>query len=269
MKKKILGVFGVLLLVVLTGCGGQDKEINVSGSTSIAPLMEKLVAAYTKDNKVTINVNADGSSAGIKAASEGVSQIGMASRDLKDDEKKLGLTNDVIAKDAITIIVNKNNKVKDLSKKQIKDIFSGKIKNWSKVGGANQPITVLSREDGSGTRSAFEELFELLNIDETSMINNAKPVIANSTGAVLENVKSKDGAIGYISLGSLNDEVHSLSVDKVSPSEQTVLNNTYLVSRPFLLVSKDANEETKKFIDFIKSKEGQKIVSEEGYVKLN
>lgn len=266
-KFGLLAIIAVLGITMITGCS-KSEALEISGSTSVAPLMEKLVGSYKEKNDVTINTNADGSSAGIKAASEGISNIGMSSRELKDDETKLGLENNVIALDAIGVVTSKSNKVSNLTIEQLKKIYSGQIKNWKDLGGADLPIVVISREDGSGTRSAFEEIAGLLNDDETSMVDKANPVIVNSTGAVIENVAQKEGAIGYLSLGSIDDKVKLLSVNSVIPSEETVKNKKYLLSRNFNLVTKDANDATKKFVDFILSDEGQKIVKAEGYVSI-
>lgn len=263
MKKIIkISLAMVLCMITMVGCSN-SKALEVSGSTSIAPLMEKLKEKY----KGEININADGSSAGIKAVKEGVSDIGMSSRELKDDEKK-GVETNVIALDAIAVITNKNNKVKGLTKKQLQEIYSGKITNWKEVGGKDLAIVVTSREEGSGTRTAFEEILGLLNDDNSSKVTGSNLIIMNSTGSVLENVTQKEGAIGYISLGSVDDSINTLEVDKVMPSEKTVKDKKYLLSRNFNIVTKDADEATKAFVDFILGDEGQKIIKEQGFITV-
>lgn len=266
MKKRILGVL-VVGLLLFSGCS-KSNSLEVSGSTSIAPLMEKVSAAYKAKSEVEVNINADGSSAGIKAASEGISQVGMVSRELKDEEKSLGLETHVIALDAIAVVANKENSVKNITLDQLQQIYSGKIKNWKELGGADLPIVVVTREDGSGTRSAFEEIVDLLNDDKSSKVDNASPVIVNSTGAVLENVSQKSGAIGYVSLGSVNNTINTVAIDGVSANEATVKAKTYAISRNFNLVTKDQNDTTKAFIDFILSSEGQKVVVDEGFISI-
>lgn len=263
--KKISMLVLVAFVFVLSACSS-STGITISGSTSVTPLMEDLVAEYKKTNDVEIVVNSDGSSAGIKAAAEGVSDIGMSSRELKDDELNLGLTNQVIALDAIGVIVHPNNKVSGLTLDQITKIFSGQIKNWKEVGGADLPIVLVSREDGSGTRGAFEELVDLLNEDDSSKVDANNPVIGNSTGAVIENVSQKEGAIGYASVGSLEDTVKTIKVDKVLPTEDNILNGTYKIARNFNILTKEVSAEVQKFIDFILSAKGQAIVVDSGYV---
>lgn len=271
MIKRIVSVVAVAILAIgVAGCSGSNSDsIQVSGSTSVAPLMEKIKAAYTKDNKVEIAINPDGSSAGIKAADAKVSNIGMSSRVLSDDEKGLKLTDDVIALDAIAIIVNTDNKITNISLDQLKNIYAGKITNWKDLGGANQPITLVSRESGSGTKTAFEETLKLLNEDGSSKVDTLKPITANSSGAVLENVKTKPGSIGYISVESADKSVKVLSLDKVKPEEKTILDKTYKLSREFHLVYKEANDQTKKFLDYINSAEGKKVIKAAGFVPKN
>lgn len=262
--KKISITFLLILSFVLSGCQSFDG-LEVSGSTSITPLMEKLSKSYREENNIAININSDGSSAGIKAASLGISDLGMTSRELKGDELNLGLNQTLIAYDAIGIIVNSGNGIKNLSMDQLHDIFSGKIRNWKYVGGMDLPIVVISREDGSGTRIAFEEMVDLLNEDGTSKVNIPLPVIVNSSGSTIENVKQKIGAIGYVSAGSINDEIKTLKIDNVFPTSESIRSKEYKISRNFILVSKDESEDTKKFIEFILSEKGQVIVNEKGY----
>lgn len=262
--KKISVTFLLVLSFLLSGCSNFDG-IEISGSTSITPLMNTLSTAYQKENNIAININADGSSAGIKAASLNISDIGMSSRELKDDELELGLNKTLIAYDAIGIVVNKGNKISELTSQQLYEIFSGKIRNWKYVGGIDLPIVVVSREDGSGTRIAFEEIVGLLNDDGTSKVNMTTPVIVNSSGATIENVKQKIGAIGYVSAGSISEEIKSLKIDSVFPISENIRNKKYKLARNFYLLSKDEKEETKKFIEFILSEKGQVIVNEKGY----
>lgn len=263
MKNKIkVLLVAAMSMLVMVGCS-KSEVLEVSGSTSIAPLMEQLVKGYGKD----VNVNADGSSAGIKAVQEEVSDIGMVSRELKDKEQE-GLETSVIAKDAIAVVVNKNNSVKQLTKQQLQDIYTSKIKNWKDVGGKDLAIVLTTREDGSGTRSAFEEILDLLNEDKSSKIASPNLVVSNSTGSIIENVKQKEGAIGYVSLGSVDASLTTIALDNVIPNDQSIKENKYLLSRNFNLVSKNADKKTNEFLDFILSPDGQKIVKEQGFIPL-
>jgi len=274
-KTKWLGVMVALLLVVgaAAGCAGKEQAktgvegeqqsalsgtINIAGSTSVQPLSEDLADAFMKKNPgVKINVAGGGSSAGIKAAQDGAADIGASSRELKPEEKT-GLTETVIAKDGIAIIVNPKNGVSELTLDQIKKIFAGEITNWKEVGGKDAPINVFTREEGSGTRGAFEEI--VMGKDKKI---TGKAGVQNATGAVRTAVERDENAIGYISLGSLNEKVKAVTVDGVKPSEETVLNGTYKISRPFIYLTKGApTGVVKAYIDFVLGPEGQKIVGE-------
>lgn len=273
-------VFVVLLMVVLAasfGCGksadkpndqGNGKlsgNIQIAGSTSVQPIAEELATVFMEKNSgVNIEVQGGGTSAGIKAAVDGVANIGMASRELKDEEKGLGLTAKVIAKDGIAIVVNPANQVSDLTMEQVKGIFSGEVTNWKEIGGSDTPIVVINREEGSGTRGAFEELVLGKDVKFTE-----SAAIQNSTGAVRTGVASDPNAVGYISMGSLEQSVKALKIDGVEPNEEKVLDGTYKISRPFNFLTKgEPTELSKAFIDLILSSEGQEIVSEE-FVPIN
>ncbi len=282
-KILIFGLLALALVVVTAGCGqkaaDQDKEgtgegqptgqlsanIQLAGSTSVQPLAEELARVYMEKNpQVKIDVQGGGSSAGVKAAVEGVANIGMASRELKEDEKTSGLVPTVIAKDGIAVVVNTNNSVSDLTLDQIKKIFTGEIKNWSDLGGANASIVVINREEGPGTRDAFQEL--VLG-KEAKYTDSA--AIQNSTGAVRTAVSSDQNAVGFISMGSLNDTVKAVKVDGTEATEDNVLSGSYKVSRPFNFLTKgEAKDATKDFIDWVLSKEGQQVVGEE-FVPIN
>lgn len=245
------------------GGGSSDgTKVTLAGSTSVQPLAEELGKAYEASHKgVRIFVQGGGSGAGIKAAKAGTANIGMCSRELEPSEKNLKET--CIAKDGIAIIVNNSNKVSALTIEKIRDIFSGKIKNWKEVGGPDKKITVVVREAGSGTRGAFEELV----MKKDKIITNA--ITQNSTGAVHQTVALDPTAIGFISLGNLNEKVKALKVDGVYPTKTTVKNHTYKISRPFLFLTKAAPKgETAKFILWVTGPEGQKIVSKE-FISVN
>lgn len=269
-RKSILTICLTLLtvfsLIVFTGCGKADNQaqdgltgsITISGSTSVMPLSEELGQAFMDEHPdVKINVAGGGSSAGIKAAQEGTADIGASSRELKEDEQNLHVYE--IARDGIAIVVNPENPVTDLSLMQIAQIFSGEITNWKEVGGPDAPISVVTREDGSGTRSAFEEI---VLSDEQSIHGAA--TIQNSTGAIINTVATDPNAIGYVSIGSIGDNVKPIKVDGFEPTEENVKSGSYRISRPFLYLTKEEPQGVvKAFIDWVLSPEGQEIVGEE------
>jgi len=269
MKRILTLCLSLVALFALTACGGSNA-LEVSGSTSVAPLMDKLAGFYQEATGNEVNVTSDGSSAGIRAATEGVSDIGMSSRAITADELAQGITAYTIAVDAIGVIVNPANDVTNLTTEQLTQIFSGEITNWNQVGGADLPIVVISREAGSGTRSAWEENLHLDAEDGTSKVDGVPGlIIGSSTGAVLENVSNQTGAIGYLSIESANDSVRLLSVNGVAPSEATIVNGTYPISREFILVWNAENNENEKVQDFLtwmRSAEGQEHIRNAGYI---
>lgn len=275
MLNKKIGVLltSIALISTLTvGCGSKNNSSNsansvtVSGSTSVGPLIEKEGEAFKSANAdISIQVNQLGSSAGIKDTINGTVEIGMSSRDLKPEEKNEGLKEVEIAYDGIGIIVNKSNTVKSLTINQIKDIYTGKITNWKDVGGKDTPIVVVSREDGSGTRDAFQEIVGYKSEELTS-----EAQIGDGSGNIKSTVSTNENAIGYISFEYIDDSINSLQVDNVEPSAQSVKDKTYKIARPFLLVYKEdkLGESGKKFIDFILSEEGQKVAEENGLIRI-
>ena len=263
-KLSVLGLIGVWLLLLLTGCGkgGSDNTVQkfasltIAGSTSVQPLMEELAKSYQeKNSNVRIMVQGGGSSAGIKSVAAGSADLGMSSRELKDSEKN-GLEPLEIAKDGIAVIVNSTNGVKELTLQQVADIFSGKITNWKDVGGADKKIVVVTREEGSGTRGAFEEI---VMKDEKIMTS---AITQNTTGSVHQTVAQDESSIGYISIGNLDDKVKAVAIDNVEANEDNVKQGTYKISRPFLVISKgEPSPEAKAFLEWILGDEGQSIVA--------
>lgn len=273
-KKRLVAILaGTLLVGSLVGCsaGGGSGEsdaskITVSGSTSVGPTMEVLAEDYQAANEgVTIEVQQVGSSAGITNTIDGTSQIGMSSRDLKDEEKSEGLEEYQIAIDGIAVITNTANGVSDLTIDQIKDIYTGKITNWKEVGGADAAIVVVSREDGSGTRDGFQEI---VGFESEELTGDAQ--ISDGSGNIKTTVQGNENAIGYISFGYLDDSINSMKIDGVEPTEENVYNDSYPISRPFLLVTKgEAADDAKAFIDYILSDDGQSTIEEEGFMSVN
>ncbi len=251
---------------------GATVKLSVQGSTSVTPLMEALIDAFAPDHvNIQCEVQGTGSSAGIKAAIEGTAQVGMSSRELKEEEEA-ELTPVTIAMDGIAVVVNPKNPVKGLTKDEISAVFKGEITNWKDLGGDDKPIVLISREAGSGTRDAFEEIMKLTSKqdDKTiSLVDLAGPLIATGNGEVKQNVASKENAIGYLSLGSVDETLHALSVDDAEATAENVKNGSYTVARPFLLVTKGApTAESQQLIDFILGQAGQTIVVEKGYISV-
>lgn len=242
------------------------SSITVSGSTSVGPLMEKEAEKFQEANSgMKVEINQLGSSAGIKDAINGTVQIGMSSRDLKEQEKAEGLTEVEIAYDGIAIILNKANNVKSLTMSQVKDIYTGKIKNWKELGGKDSEIVVVSREDGSGTRDAFQEI---VGYTSEELTKNAQ--IGDGSGNIKSTVAGNENAIGFISFEYVDDKINAINIDKIEPKAENIKNKSYKISRPFLLIYKEANlkDNGNKLIGFILSEEGQKIVEENGLIRI-
>jgi len=276
MKKAFaLSLVLALGITALTGCGGgqtADKVV-VAGSTSVQPLSEELAAAFMDVNgDITVEIQGGGSGQAAVSLADGIADIGALSREVKDEEKSTIVKEYIIAKDGVAVIVNTDVTVTDLTLEQIKGIFTGEIANWKEVGGKDQTITVVSREEGSGTRGAFTELTGVMEKDSagTEIDSTSKNAIVQpSTGAVLQAVGSTPGSIGYVSMEALNDTVIALEVGGVSISKETVLDGTYAISRPFIYgVAGEVSEAAQAFIDFIMSAEGQALIEENGYIPV-
>jgi phosphate transport system substrate-binding protein len=258
MKIKLIVVF--MCLFVLTGVFAQRNQnytIEVGGSTSVTPLMEMFAAEYQKAKpNIKVNINGTGSGDGISNAGT-VYQIGMSSRELTPTEQGRGLKEEIIAVDGIAVIINKNNPVSNLTIEQIRDIYTGAVTDWSQVsGGAKRGrIAVISREEGSGTRGAFEELVGF----QGKLVRGANE--STSTGAIKAGIAQNVDAIGYISLGSVDDSIKAISVGGVAPSNRNVTNGTYKIARPFIvLLGRNPHAETTAFVNWMLSREGQNIV---------
>lgn len=269
-------MLALTVLASLTACAGQAAKpsdttadgslkgkIVSSGSTSMEDIMTALGEGFTAANPgVQVEIQGGGSSTGVKNASEGISDIGNASRVLKAEEKSLGLTEHVIALDGIAVVVNKDNPVTGLTGSQVADIFTGKITNWQAVGGADAPIVVILREAGSGTRDGFESILEI-----AGQCTGSQEV--NETGIVKSTVAGNVNAIGYISLGKVSESVHALAIDGVAPSEETVFDGSYKLQRPFTCLTKgDESGLVKAFFEFVFSPDGQAMVAQKGYVPV-
>ena len=259
-------IAGVLLISVflLVGCGGrQSSSFIIAGSTSVQPYVEILAEEYSvlRPEKL-IDVQGGGSTAGITAVESETAEIGMSSRNLKESEQHLWSIE--ITKDGLAIIVNPGNPVGNLSLDQIRGVYAGDITNWSELGGRNARIHVISREEGSGTRSAFEEMV----MDGRRITPRA--IIQDSNGAVRQLAADDPYSIGFISLGLVDvgeRPVKPLQIDGVAPTRENVINGSYTMFRSFLFVAlSEPTGYAMEFIEFIRSPEGQRVLAEEGLI---
>lgn len=241
-------------------------SISMVGSTSMEKLANALSEAFMEEYPdVTVTAEFVGSGAGIEAATNGTADIGNSSRSLKDEEKAAGVVENVVAIDGIAVCVDPANEVADLTKEQLTNIYNGTITNWKEVGGADEPIIVIGREAGSGTRGAFEELVDLQ--DACKYANEL-----DSTGAVIAKVASTPGAIGYASLDALDDSVKALSLEGVEATAENIKAGNYFLSRPFVMATKgeisEQNDLVQAWFDFVLGDEGQQIASEVGLITV-
>ena len=287
MKKLIsLGLVLTFAAAMLVGCGGSDSStaggssaagnssaaglsgtVGTNGSTSMESVIGGLSEAFMGSNSgVTVSYDPTGSGTGIQAVIYGTTDIGLSSRALKDEEKAEGLVETTVALDGIAIIVNKDNPVENLSLEQIAGLATGEITNWSEVGGSDAEVVMEGREAGSGTRDGFESI---VGVEDACKYANE----STSTGAVIANVSSNVNAIGYASLSAVeNDEtVKVVTVDGVAPSEETVLDGSYKIQRPFVFVTKDGtalSEAAQAFFDFATSADANDIIRGAGAVPV-
>ena len=241
-------------------------SISMVGSTSMEKLANALSEAFMEEYPdVTVTAEFVGSGAGIEAVTNGTADIGNSSRSLKDEEKAAGVVENVVAIDGIAVCVDPANEVADLTKEQLTNIYNGTITNWKEVGGADEPIIVIGREAGSGTRGAFEELVDLK--DACKYANEL-----DSTGAVIAKVASTPGAIGYASLDALDDSVKALSLQGVEATAENIKAGNYFLSRPFVMATKgeisEQNDLVQAWFDFVLGDEGQQVASEVGLITV-
>lgn len=278
--KKMLSIVavGVLCLGVLTACGGKTSQENAAasgkagsasvstdGSTSMEKVIGILGESFKNDTGIAFTYNPTGSGSGIKAVSEGRCDIGLSSRNLKNEEKASGLIETVLAYDGIAMIVNPDNPIQNLSLKDIAGIYTGKITNWSQVGGKNEEIVVIGREAGSGTRDGFE------SITKTKDACKYRQELT-STGDVITTVAQNPNAIGYASAASIKASVKALTIDGVAVNEENIKNGSYTVQRPFVLVTKkdrELSDAAKKFFDYATSRTSNDLISKAGVVPAN
>lgn len=265
--KKIISLLTIatLLVCTFTGCGTNKDTVATDGSTSMNKVIGALGEAFEAEKGIAVTYNATGSGAGIQAVLEGRCDIGLSSRNLKEEEKANGLVGTILAYDGIAIIVNPENPINDITVETIAKIYTGEIINWKEVGGDDAEIVLIGREAGSGTRDGFE------SITGTEDACKYRQELT-STGDVITTVASNPSAIGYASLASVKDTVKALAVDGVAASEETIKDGSYVVQRPFILVTKKdvaLSKSAQNFFDYIVSEDANEIISSAGVVPAN
>lgn len=268
----------ILTMAVLTGCGQEGAqspetgetlsgEITMAGSTSMEKLANAVAEAFMeKYPDVTVNAEFTGSSAGVESLVAGSVDIGNSSRNLKEEEIESGAVENIVAIDGIAVVVDTENSVLDITKENLAKIYKGEIKNWKELGGKDEPIVVVGREAGSGTRSAFEELLE---VEDSCKYANE----LDSTGAVIAKVASTPGAIGYASLDAIDDSVIAVAVEGVDATEENIKAGSYVLSRPFVMATlgeiSEQSEPVQELFAFLQSEEGKEIIKTVGLITVD
>jgi phosphate transport system substrate-binding protein len=285
MKRRIIAIMAAVSMMTfgLVGCGSNSPQsadaaeqgknvesvelngtIKLAGSTSMEKLCEAMAESFMERNPgVTVTVEYTGSGAGLESLAAGSVDIGNASRGLKDEEKASGVVENIVAIDGIAVITNKSCSIKDVTSKDLAKIYSGEITDWAELGGKEQPIIVIGREAGSGTRDAFEELLEVKD-------GCVYAQELDSTGAVLAKVATTPGAIGYVSLDVVDDTVSGLKIDGVEPTEEEILAGNYMLQRPFVMATKGEmsgqNELVQAWFNYINSDDGKEVIKQVGLI---
>ena len=242
-------------------------SISMAGSTSMEKLANAVAESFMeKYPNVTVSAEFTGSGAGIESVTAGSVDIGNSSRNLKDEEKAAGAVENIVAIDGIAVVVDPANTVADLTKDQLISIYTGETTNWSELGGTDEPIVVVGREAGSGTRGAFEEILE---IEDTCAYANE----LDSTGAVMAKVASTPGAIGYVSLDVVDDTVVAVSLEGVEATAENIKAGTYFLSRPFVMATmgeiSEQSEAVQALFDYLASEEGKEVISSVGLINVD
>ncbi len=270
-RRSFLACVAAGLMLPLTGCqtsSSSSKQITVAGSTTCLPIAESAAEGYQDETGVSVLVSGLGSSAGIEAVANGTADIASSSRQVNADEQKLGLTEIVIAHDGIAVIVNTDNPVQNLSTDQLRDIYAGKITNWSQVGGDDLTIQLVNRDEASGTREAFK------SIVMGGVSFDRRAAVLSGTGQVRDVVSRSAGAIGYISLGFVESKfaetaVRAISVNHIEPSEKTIASGGYPISRDlYFYVKGTPTPEAQAYIDYVTSEKMDSIVRDAGFIPV-
>ena len=252
------GSTAALALMILAGCGGNRTSLTLAGSTAFQPFAEKLAEHYMAAHpEVNITVQGGGSAVGIQAAVSGAAQIGMADLVVLPAEAK-DLKGVVVARDGIAVVVHPLNPVKSLSLAQIRDIVNGTVQNWKELGGKDAPITVVSREAGSGTRSSFEQIVGNFRLTKDA-------IIQDSNGTIRETVANDANALGYLSHGLLNDKIAAVTVDGAACTAAAIQAGHYRLVRPMYLLTKgEPTPAEQAFLAYILSPDAQKLIQDNG-----
>lgn len=265
--KKMLMLVAVFCFAAAGPVQAQDKIV-MDGSTTVGPIAKSFAAYFTKNKGVEVTVSESGSGNGAKSLINGACDIANMSRPMKEKEataaksKGVNPVEHIVALDGLSVVVHPSNYVQALKIEQIRDIYRGKVTNWSKVGGPNAKIVVIQRESNSGTQDSFKKLV----VGKKNPITKRAETQA-SNGAVKSRVASTPAAIGFIGLGFLDDSVKPLIVNGVAPSEETVKDGSYPVARPlFMYTNGEPTGVVKEFIDLPKTDDGKRMISELGYV---
>lgn len=288
LKKLIAMTLSVAALLTMTACGAStgpaettaaateaaaettaaaekvSGTVSMAGSTSMQKLCEAMMESFQEAYPdITVTAEYTGSGAGLEALAGGKTDIGNASRALKDGEKSSGAVENIVAIDGIAVITDKANTVLDLTTEQLADVYTGKITNWKDLGGEDAAIVVIGREAGSGTRAAFEEL---LKVDDQC----AYAQELDSTGGVLAKVAATPGSIGYVSLDVVDGTVSPVSLNGVAPTEENIVAGSYMLSRPFVMATmgtiNEQNEAVKTWFNYVQSDEGKTVITGLGLI---
>lgn len=267
-----IGLAAILSLCLATGA--QAKQIIVSGSTSVARVMDVLAETYNNQHPDDfIAVQGVGSTAGITMVLNKVADIGMSSRYLTEEEAQKKLDHINIAADGLAIVVNPENPVNNLSQEDLAKIYQGKITNWKQVGGEDREIAVVTREASSGTRSSFESLLGLTQIIRGKQVSDINPqnLVVNSNSMVKTLINHNRQAIGFVSLGSIEPSIKAIDIEGIHPTKANIVSHKYPLSRPFLIVTRqgDISAEAQKFIDFLHSEKAQNLIEQYGYAAVH
>lgn len=273
--KKTISLFAAAAVMcsIMAGCASSSEEtagtgtssVSTDGSTSMEKVIGVLGETFESKTGITVTYNPTGSGSGIKAVSSGTCDIGLSSRNLKPEEENEGLTATILAYDGIAVIVNPNNPVSDMDTETISKIYTGEITNWSEIGGKDSEIVLIGREAGSGTRDGFESI---TGTEEKCKYRQE----LTSTGDVITTVSQNEGAIGYASLASVKDNVKAVTVCGIAPTEESIKNGSYVIQRPFVLVTKkdtQLSDSAQKFFDYVTSAEAAEAITSAGVVPAN
>jgi phosphate transport system substrate-binding protein len=255
-----LAVFSMLAGLFFMACGRGGQSITAAGSTAFQPFAEKLADQFMMAHSgINITIQGGGSAVGIQSALSGAANIGMADMVNLPAEAK-ALSSFTVARDGIVMIVNPKNGVSNITTQQIRDIYNGTIKNWKEIGGSDGPITIISREAGSGTRSSFEAIVKDISLAKGALIQD-------SNGTVRETVANDANSIGYISHGLINDKIRALKVNGIECTIDEINRGSYILVRPVFFLTKGApTGEIKSFIDYILSPQGQDVIRANGLI---